>query len=362
MMKTKSHIAALIVMALLCACSGAKNDDTATGEEKEGFFANLFKSKKDDIKVVEEKPLIKIALVTERPVAQTREYTATVEAEVTNNIAPMTPVRINNIFVEVGDRVSKGQKLVQMDAANLTQLKLQLDNQTTEFKRVDELYKIGGVSKSEWEAAKMVVDIRETSYNNMLENTALLSPISGIITARNYDNGDMYSGARPVLTVEQITPVKLMINVSELYFTQVKKGQSVKIKIDVYGDEEFEGKVNLVYPTINPVSRTFPVEVRLDNRDTKVRPGMFARVTLNFGELNHVVVPDVSVMKQAGSGERYVYVYENGRVFRKVVELGRRMDFEYELISGVENNAQVVIAGQSRLLDVEGGMEVTLEK
>jgi RND family efflux transporter, MFP subunit len=340
-MRTKLQIAALVGLSLLSACTGTKKEETA------------------NVAAVAEKPLVKVALVTVRPVEQSREYTATVEAEVTNNIAPMTPVRIQNIYVEVGDRVSKGQKLVQMDAANLTQMKLQLDNQKTEFNRIDELYKVGGVSKSEWEAAKMMLDVRETSYNNMLENTALLSPISGIVTARNYDNGDMYSGARPVLTVEQITPVKLMINVSESYFTHVKKGQSVKIKVDVYGNEEFEGKVNLVYPTINPATRTFPVEVRLDNRDSKVRPGMFARAIMNFGTMDHVVVPDVAVEKQAGSGERYIFVYENGKVYRKVVELGRRMGSEYELISGAENNSQVVIAGQSRLLD---GIEVTVEK
>ena len=339
-MKTKLQIAALVGVSLLYACTGTKKEETAA---------------------VTEKPLVKVAMVTERPVEQSREYTATVEAEVTNNIAPMTPVRIQNIYVEVGDRVSKGQKLVQMDAANLTQLKLQLDNQKVEYNRIEELYKVGGVSKSEWEAAKMMLDVRETSYNNMLENTALLSPISGIVTARNYDSGDMYGGARPVLTVEQITPVKLMINVSESYFTQVKKGQQVKIKIDVYGDEEFDGKVNLVYPTINPATRTFPVEVRLDNKDTKVRPGMFARVNMSFGAMEHVVVPDDAVVKQAGSGERYVFVYENGKVFRRVVELGRRMGSEYELISGVENNSRVVTAGQSRLSDKAGGMEVTVE-
>jgi multidrug efflux pump subunit AcrA (membrane-fusion protein) len=121
-------------------------------------------------------------------------YTATVEAEVKNNIAPSSPVRIDRIFVEVGDRVSKGQKLVSMDAANLKQIKYQLDNQQIEFKRIDELYKVGGASKSEWDAAKMNLDIRETSYKNLLENTSLLSPINGVVTARNYDNGDMYSG------------------------------------------------------------------------------------------------------------------------------------------------------------------------
>ena len=330
---------ALLVVAMLGACSGGS--DKAAAEK------------------VDEKPRVKLAEVSSRPVEQIQEYTATVEAEVKNNIAPSSPVRIDRIFVEVGDRVSKGQKLVSMDAANLKQIKYQLDNQQIEFKRIDELYKVGGASKSEWDAAKMNLDIRETSYKNLLENTSLLSPINGVVTARNYDNGDMYSGGEPVLVVEQITPVKLYINVSEGYFTKVKKGAPVSVKVDVYGDEELEGKISLVYPTIDPATRTFPVEIQLVNRDQRVRPGMFARATLNFGTQDHVVVPDLAIVKRAGSGDRYVYVYKDGKVSYNKVELGRRMDTEYELISGVDNNSQVVIAGQSKLAD---GVEVEVEK
>ena len=330
---------ALLVVAMLGACSGGS--DKAAAEK------------------VDEKPRVKLAEVSSRPVEQIQEYTATVEAEVKNNIAPSSPVRIDRIFVEVGDRVSKGQKLVSMDAANLKQIKYQLDNQQIEFKRIDELYKVGGASKSEWDTAKMNLDIRETSYKNLLENTSLLSPINGVVTARNYDNGDMYSGGEPVLVVEQITPVKLYINVSEGYFTKVKKGAPVSVKVDVYVDEEFEGKISLVYPTIDPATRTFPVEIQLVNRDQRVRPGMFARATLNFGTQDHVVVPDLAIVKRAGSGDRYVYVYKDGKVSYNKVELGRRMDTEYELISGVDNNSQVVIAGQSKLAD---GVEVEVEK
>ncbi|WP_294618018.1 efflux RND transporter periplasmic adaptor subunit [uncultured Bacteroides sp.] len=338
-MKKSFQLIALLAVALLGACSGGAEKAVA---EK-----------------VEEKPKVKLAGVSSRPVDQVQEYTATVEAEVKNNIAPASPVRIDRIFVEVGDRVAKGQKLVSMDAANLKQAKFQLDNQRIEFSRVDELYKVGGASKSEWDAARMNLDVRETSYKNLLENTALLSPINGVVTARNYDNGDMYSGGAPVLVVEQITPVKLLINVSEGYFTKVKKGAPVTVKVDVYGDEEFEGTVSLVYPTIDAATRTFPVEVQLVNRDQRVRPGMFARVTLNFGTQDHVVVPDLAIVKRAGSGDRYVYVYKDGKVSYNKVELGRRMDTEYELISGVDNNSQVVIAGQSKLAD---GVEVEVEK
>jgi RND family efflux transporter MFP subunit len=336
-MKKSITLTTCLVIALLSACSGNKTAQEST---------------------VDEKPKVKLTLVTIRPVDQTQEYTATVEAEVTNHIAPSTPVRISKIFVEVGDRVGKGQKLVQMDAANLKQIELQLENQRLEFSRIDELFKVGGVSRSEWDAAKMALEVRETSYNNLFENTALLSPINGIITVRNYDNGDMYSGAQPILTVERITPVKLLINVSETYFPKVARGATVMVKLDTYPDVTFEGKISLAYPTINQVTRTFPVEVQLPNRDMKIRPGMFARVTLNFGTENRVVVPDLAVIKQSGSGDRYVFVYKNGAVTYNKVELGRRLNNEYELISGVENNSQVVVAGQSRLTN---GAEVAVE-
>lgn len=338
-MKTNTQLMALLLTLLMGSCTGGK-EKTVTEQ-------------------AEAKPIVKLADVKARPVDQIQDYTATVEAEVKNNIAPSSPVRIDRIFVEVGDRVSKGQKLVQMDAANLKQTKLQLDNQEIEFGRIDELYKVGGVSKSEWDASKMQLDVRKTAYQNLLENTSLLSPVDGVVTARNYDNGDMYSGGNPVLVVEQITPVKLIINVSETYFTKVRKGAPVDVKLDVYGDEVFPGVINLVYPTIDATTRTFQVEIRLANQDQRVRPGMFARATLNFGTAENVVVPDLAIVKQAGSGDRYVFVYKDGRVSYNKVELGRRMGTEYELKSGVPDNSQVVVAGQSRLVN---GAEVSVEE
>ena len=309
------------------------------------------KEKETTTEVEETKPLVKIAQVEKRAVAQIQEYTATVEPEVTNNIAPAVPVRIDEIFVEVGDHVKKGQQLVKMDETNLRQLELQLNNKRTEFERTDELYKIGGVSKSEWDALKMAYEVQQTAYKDLKKNTSLSSPINGIVTARNYDDGDLYSGAAPVLVIQQISPVKLMVHVSEDHYTQIKKGAQVDIRLDVYGDEVFKGTVSLIYPTINAATRTFPVEITVANRDERVRPGMFARATLNFGEQQHVVVPDLAVVKQHGAGDSYVYVYENGKVSYNKVVLGRRLGTEYELLSGVENGAQVVVAGQKRLAD-----------
>ena len=167
----------------------------------------------------------------------------------------------------------------------------------------------------------------------------------------------MYSAGKPLLTVQKIVPVKLMIHVSEGFYTQVKEGMPVKIHLDVYKDETFTGKVSLIYPTIDAATRTFPVEITLDNKDMRVRPGMFARVTIDFGTERRVVLPDLAVVKQTGSGDRYVYVYNDGKVDFVKVELGRRTDTRYEILSGVPDGARVVVAGQSRLYN---GAEVTV--
>ena len=298
-------------------------------------------------------PQVRVQQVFEREVEQIETFAATVEAEVKNNISPMMSLRIKEVLVEVGDQVKKGQILARLDATNLEQARLKMMNDSIEFARIDQLYQVGGISKSNWDAMKLASNVSKSNYNNLLENTVLRSPISGIVTARNYDAGDMYAMAAPVYVVEQIAPVKLKVNVSEKLFTQIKKGMEVDVKLDVYGDEVFKGKVSLVYPTINAATRTFPVEITIANANQRVRPGMFARVTFSYGSANHVVVPDQAVVKQTGSGDRYVYVYNNGAIEFKKVELGRRMGTEYELIDGVASGVNVVTEGHSRV--VNGG-------
>ena len=332
---------AAVAMTVLLAACGGKNETAQTAVATE-----------------EVKPSVKVAKVSVRPVDQVRDYVGTVEAEVKNNIAPQSPGRIAKIFVEVGDHVRKGQKLVQMDAASLQQLTLQIENQKVEFARIKELYAVGAVSKAEFDNMKMSLEVAETQYNNIMENTQLLSPIDGIVTARNYDNGDLYAGAA-ILTVEQIRPVKLLVNVSENYYSKVQKGDKATITLDALPGESFIATVSLKYPTINASTHTFPVELTLANQDEKVRPGMFARAQINFGTENRVVVPDMAVVKQPGSGERFVYVYNDGKVEYVKVELGQRLDDAYELLGGIPDGATIVVAGQGRLTD---GMEVNVVK
>ena len=304
------------------------------------------------------KPVVELAQVVEEPVAQIQVYSATIVGEIKNNIAPATPARISKINVEIGDNVRRGQVLVEMDETTLSQQEMQLKNLETEFNRIDQLYKVGGVSKSEWDNMNLQLEVVRKSFQTLKENTRLQSPIDGVVTARNYDNGDLYGG-QAILVVQKITPVKITINVSEQYYSKVEKGDEVSIELDAYPGETFTGKVSLIYPTVDAMTHTFPVEINVANTDQKLRPGMFARATLNLGTLNHVVVPDLAIEKRSGSGDRFVYVYNNGKVSYTKVELGQRLGDRYELISGVPSGAQVVITGQAKLSD---GKEVEVKK
>ena len=327
-MKKNLKFIAMTAALLLCAC--ANKEDKTT------------------VATTAEKPKVKIATVTTEQVAQLEEYSTTVEAKVKNSIIPNSPLRIEKIFVEVGDNVKKGDKLVQLDAKDLDKLQLQYEYQLVDFKRIEELYKVGGISKADFENAETQLEVTKKTLDSRTENTMLISPIDGVITARNYDDGDMYGG-QAILVVEQISPVKMKINISEPYYAKTNKDLDVTLKFEAYGDEEFKGNIDIIYPTISAASHTFQVEITMANKDQKIRPGMYGKAIVNFGTTEHVVVPDMAVTKQAGSGDYYVYTYEDGKVYNNKVELGRRLGDRYEIISGIAAGSKVVIAGKENL-------------
>lgn len=302
---------------------------------------------------VVKKPAVKVVPAAKRMVDQDIEFTGTVEPFVQNNISPSMGIRIDKINVEVGDKVRKGQVLVEMDKQQFLQSQVQLTNLETDYARISKLYEQGGVSKQQLDQTKTQLDVLRHATQNLSENTSLISPISGVVTERLYDQGDIYSpSAGRVVTVMQVDKVKVKINVSEQYFPAIKMGMPVYVALDVYPGETFSGKVSLIYPSLDPTTRTFGVEVTIVNGDMRLRPGMFSKVKLNFGKTERVMVPDISVAKQAGSAERYVFVIgADGVASRRSVKLGRVVGKEYEILEGVEDKDQVVIAGGQKLLD-----------
>jgi len=292
---------------------------------------------------------VKTEPVRKQSVEQIREYTGTVSPYSKNMISSQSAMRIDQILVEVGDYVHKGQALVKMEETSYLQQKLQVENLKTDFERAKTLYSTGGMSKQQIDQLQTQLDVAKETFANLEKNTRLLSPINGVVTQRNFDDGDV-TGGQPILQVQQLQPVKILINVQEEFFAQVSKNMQVNVKIDVYEGRNLAGKVNLIYPTIDNMTHTFVTEILLPNTDMKVRPGMFARAVLDFGKKDHVVAPDRAVVKQSGTDERYVFVVGNDNIAeRRTVVGGQRLKNAYEILGGLNDGDNVVIAGVAKL-------------
>ena len=303
--------------------------------------------------------LVEVAPAEMRALSLSEEFTAQLEAKVVNNITAQAGGRLKQLLVKVGDRVGAGQAVARMEATQAAQAQIQLADAKTNFARMDELYKVGGVSKAQWEQAKSAVDQAKLAYGNAAENTVLRSPISGFVTAKNYDNGDMTSPQLPVVVIQQIAPVKAVIGVSEQYYSFLKKGAAATLSVDALGEETFSGVVTNIFPTLDPVTHTVSTEIEVANKDLKLRPGMYARVHLDFGTKEALTVPDKAIVRQAGSGARYVYVFSGGKAVYRAVELGQQQGDLYEVVSGLNAGDQVIISAPSNL---KNGLSVKLRK
>lgn len=296
--------------------------------------------------------LTKTEAVTSATVQLTEEFTSEIEPYKENDITPAASgVHIDKILVEVGDPVRQGQLIVTLDPTQYTQQLVQLKTVEDDYNRLLPVYEAGGISAQQIEQAKAQLDVQREVVANLRKNIEVHSPIAGVVTARNYESGDLFA-AQPILHIMQIDPLKVVANISEQYFRNVKVGMPVDLKVDIFPGETFTGNVSLIYPALDPATRTFKVEVKVPNAKRTLRPGMFARTSFNMGEKEGVMVPDVAVQKQVGTAERFLYVIKGDSVAeRRRVEVGRQVGDRLDILSGVAPGEQVAVTSLSKLFD-----------
>ena len=326
----KKTIVLSLAVGLLAACAEQK---TQTAVEQPGV-------------------LTKAEPVVEATVELTEVFTSEIEPYKENDITPAASgVHIDRILVDVGDRVQAGQLLVTLDPTQYTQQLVQLKTVEDDYNRLLPVYEAGGISTQQIEQAKAQLDVLREVVANLKRNIEYRSPLTGVVTARNAEAGDLLAG-QPILHVMQIDPLKVIVNISEQYLPFVKQGMPVDLKVDIFPDRTFEGRVSLIYPALDPATRTFRVEVKVPNADRTLRPGMFARTTFDMGHKQGVMVPDVAVQKQVGTAERYLYVIVGDSVAeRRRVELGRQVGDRVDILSGVAPGERVAVTALSKLYD-----------
>jgi RND family efflux transporter MFP subunit len=302
---------------------------------------------------------VEATVLAKTKIARTIEYTATILPFEEVNMAPSTPGRIDKLYVEVGDKVYKGQKLFLMDRTQLYQMELQLSSLAKDLSRLDTLMKSGSTKQQQYDQMKTQYDVTKTNVDFMRQNTLLKAPFNGTVTGKYFEDGEMYSGTpttatgrSAVVTVMQTNPLKINVNITEQFYPLIKTGMKASVVADVYKDKTFTAKVFNIYPTINSATRSFLAELELPNPNNLLKPGMYVRVSMDLGEVDTFVVPASSVLVQEGTNIRYVFVAENGLAKRVEVMLGKRFDDQLEIISeALIEGVSLITEGQSKLIN-----------
>ncbi|MCR5191723.1 MAG: efflux RND transporter periplasmic adaptor subunit [Bacteroidales bacterium] len=331
------RIAAIAFLTLAVAACGGKKEDP-----------------KNAAKVKKEVEKVKIQELKKQRIAKQLELSSTLEGYETMNISPSITGHIEHIYVQVGSRVSKGAMLVRMDQTQLNTTRINLASTKTELDRVTALKASGSISEQVYDQTKAGYDQLVESERFQEENTFVKAQFSGVISAKNYEDGEMYTGA-PILQLCQISRLKAIINIPESYFPLVKQGMKVNVYSDIYPDKVFPATIEIVYPTIDPSSHTFQAKLNIPNPGEKIRPGMYVRTTMALGEIDALVVPYQSVLKLTGSNERYVFVADGNTARRVTVTLGQRFDDQVEILpvnpTDLKEGDNLVVTGQARLVD-----------
>lgn len=267
------------------------------------------------------------------------------------SVAPALQGRITNLYVEVGDRVSQGQMLAKMDETQYLSTKLNYENSKKDFNRIKILNDSNNIAKQTFDQAKSGLEVLETSLKNLEQNTYLRAPFAGVISARNYEPGELFTG-QAIYELVKISTLKALVQVPETYVPEVKTGMKINVKTDTYSDEVFPATVEIVYPTIDERSHTFSVQIKIPNAAQKLRPGMYVSTSLELGNEKAIVAPYNAVQKLQGSDERYVFLNDNGKAKRVVVKLGQRFDDNVEILADeITEGKQLVIQGVAKLHD-----------
>jgi RND family efflux transporter MFP subunit len=332
-----NKIASITVLAAVIGFSGC-GSKKASKEDAEG---------KDSVQNAE---IVEVLTLQKEKVAHVLTLSTTLQGYETMNVSPSLQGKIESIKVDVGSRVGRGQTLVVMDQNQLNTTRMAFTNLKEELSRMEALHKTGSVSQQSYDQLKLRYDQTEESLAFLEKNTFVKAEFSGVISAKNYENGELFTGM-PIVVLTQINTLKALVNVPETYYPLVKTGKKVKLKSDIYPDKEFTATIETVYPTIDATTHTFSVKLKIANSKEILRPGMFARATMEMGEIETLLVPYQTVLKLQGSNERFIFINDNGFAKRVVVTLGQRFDDKIEIISNeIKEGDEVVTLGQARLV------------
>lgn len=269
--------------------------------------------------------------------------------------------QVSAVFFEGGERVTKGQVLVELiDAEQLALLReaeAKLEESQLQLKR---LVSLGSeiATEAEIDVMRTRVAAGEAFLGAMRSRIAdrnIVAPFDGVVGFREISVGALLSPGTVVAQLDAINPLKLDFTLPEHYFSQVSLGDTVWARSTAWPDSLFEGSVARIGTRIDPVTRAFTVRAMLENPRGDLRPGMLMAVELRLGASEGLVIPETALLQTGAQSSVYI-VDESNTARRQSVVIGRRAPGSIEVVDGLRPGDRVVTSGQ---LTLRPGVQVS---
>jgi len=358
----------LLLSMLTPGCGSKENEEEGTRSEKRAAI-EVIKVKKGDL-------------------ASFISVTGTLTPNRESRIGPKVEGRIEEIYVDVGDRVEKGQPLIKLEQrtyiiarneadaalktarANLVKAEVNLKNITRDLKRFSSALKDKVVSQqrhddvdSDYTIAQAELmlagaQVKEAEAKlamaeNNLTDTITRAPFSGFIVEKLMEEGEVSNWVTylwEVLDLVDIEKVKIECRVSETKLPFLYVGKEAAVQVDAYPEEGFTGKIMVINNRVDPKSRTFLIKIEIPNPGFRLKGGMFCRVKIAEQEKRGVLqIPKEALLVK--EGKHTVYKVDNGKASAQVVKLGISDGDWVEVIEGLNGTESIVIEGLYALTD-----------
>lgn len=315
---------------------------------------------------------VEVAPVTRRDITPMLTFSSSLEPVWSADISPKVDGRIDTLTVDEGDIVTAGMTIAVLDMGelsaqviqaegNLLQAKANLEQAELDYSRMEQLAKQGAVSAQTLDSARTKRDLAAgqvraaegtlSLYESKLTGAVLVSPRDGVITQRHLQAGFYAKAGTPLVTVANISTLLAKATVGEAEIAQLKIGTSVKVKVDALGGQVFEGTITRLSPAAAMPSRTFAAEVAIPNQDNILKAGMFAKVEVPVpAHKDAIVVPETALVMREDRKTVYVVTADN-KVQQRLLTLGYVGGGWAEVLEGVKEGEQIVVAGQNKLRD-----------
>ncbi len=340
-----------------CSNSGASDDsssdDKATTEQS------------DDAKKADEKPPVPVeaVAVARGDIQQTYRTITTLEAEQDVQVVARSSGILQDIFVEEGDQVSKGQLLAQLDVEQLSlevaQLKATLQKLEKELKRQKSLYSRKLGSSDALDRARFEYESQLAQYKLSqlkLNYASIKAPIDGVIVERMAKPGNFISNNQELFKIVDPASLKAVLYLPEKELANVQKDQLVLLTIDALDNKVVQGKIERIRPAIDTSTGTFKVVAGLENQDNLLQKGMFGKVEVVFDtHPNTLLLEQQAVITQ--DNRSHVFVVKDEKAIQTPVKIGFKQNGVLEIVEGLSESDQVITTGQ-QILKHETKIEV----